>query len=69
MNYSKGKKWNWTEKYQETFQRIKTSVLFLTHFDQMAELILASDPSNGGIGAVLLYKDKLGCIKAVAHAS
>ena len=46
-----------------------TSELFLTHFDPKMELILASDASNVGIGAVLLHKNKLGAIKTIAHVS
>ena len=42
-----------------------TSELFLTDFDSKADLILVGDASNDGISALLLYKDKLGCIKAV----
>ena len=67
----KEKKWNWTETFQEAFQRIKdvlTSELFLTHFDPKVELILAIDASNV-IVVVLFQKDKLGGIKAVTHVS
>ena len=45
------------------------SDLFLTHFDPEAEIIVATDASSYGVSAALLHKDKLGVIKAVAHAS
>ena len=61
-----------TEKCQEAFERIKDmlmSGIFFTHFDPKVELILASDTSKVGIGAVLLQKDKLGSIKVVVPVS
>ena len=59
----KKKKWNWTEKMPGSFPKNKRHAdirTIPTHFNPKEKLILASDASNVGIGAVLLYEDKLG---------
>ena len=52
-------KWHWTDKCQKAFKKIK----------EIFEIVVASDVSNYGIGAVILHKHKDGTTKAVAHAS
>ena len=56
----KGKKWRWTKKCKKAFQEIKKkkcplSDLTLAHLDPKKKLIVASYPSDYGIGAVLLH--------------
>ena len=68
----KGAKWEWSEVCQKVFDKIKnilTSELSLTHYDPKQEIILASDASEYGIGAVILHKFKDGNTKPVAYAS
>lgn len=65
-------KWNWTDKCQQAFEKIKsalTSDLALTHYDPKQEIIVASDASDYGIGAVILHKFEDGSKKPVAHVS
>ena len=74
LNYllKKGVKWEWTNDCQRAFEKIKSvlsSDLALTHFDPQKEIIVASDASDYGIGAVLLHKFKDGSTKPVVHAS
>ena len=46
-----------------------TSVSLLTHFNSYSEIIVASDASDYGIGAVVCHKFSDGKIRAVTHAS
>lgn len=45
------------------------SELSLVHYDPKAEIVLDSDASDYGTGAVILHKYDDGNMKAVAHAS
>lgn len=68
----KGVKWNWNKECESAFQNIKRcllSDLALAHFNPEKELILATDASDYGVGAVLLHKYEDGRTKAIAHAS
>ena len=68
----KGKKWCWTKECEKAFQEIKKcllSDLALTHFDPKKELIVASDASDYGVGAVLLHRLADGSTIPIAHAS
>ena len=52
----KGRVWKWNQEQQEAFEKAKyslQSVNLLVHFNPDLKLILASDASNYGIGAVL----------------
>ena len=69
---SKNKKWCWTKECDNAFNKIKKcllSDLALAHYDPKKELIVASDASDYGIGAVLLHKFEDGVTKPIAHAS
>ena len=68
----KDAKWIWTKKCQSAFEKIKkaiTSDLSLTHFDPKLKVVVASDASDAGIGAVILRKYDDGTTKQIAHAS
>lgn len=70
--FKKGVKWNWTDKCQKAFEEIKKilrSDLSLAYYDPKAEIVLASDASDYGIGAVILHKYDEGNMKAVTHDS
>ena len=69
---SKNKKWCWTKECVYAFNKIKKcllSDLALAHYDLKKELIVASDASDYGIGAVLLLKFEDGVTKSISHAS
>ena len=69
---SKNKKWCWTKECDNAFNKIKKcllSDLALAHYNPKKELIVASDASDYGIGAVLLHKFEDGVTKPTAHAS
>ena len=68
----KRQKWIWSKECQSAFEEIKKcllSDLALVHFDPQKELIVASDASDYGLGAVLLHRLKDGSTKPIAHAS
>ena len=68
----KGSKWIWTKECESAFQKIKDYLLAdlaLAHYDPDKEIILATDASDYGVGAVLLHKFQDGTTKPVAHAS
>ena len=55
----KRQKWIWSKECQSAFEEIKKcllSDLALAHFDPQKELIVASDASDYGLGAVLLHR-------------
>ena len=69
---SKNKKWCRMKECDNAFNKIKKcllSDLALAHYVPKKELIVASDTSDYGIGAVLLYKFEDGVTKPIAHAS
>ena len=68
----KRQKWIWSKECQSAFEEIKKcllSDLALAHFDPQKELIVASDASDYGLGAVLLHRLEDGSTKTIAHAS
>ena len=64
--------WQWTEKQEETFQKLKkvlTSSSVLIHFDTNLDIILSEDASAYGVGAILAHKMPNGSERPVAFAS
>ena len=65
-------KWCWDKACSNAFEELKNRLAkatLLVHYDPKAELLLATDASNYGIGAVLLHKDSFGNERPIAHAS
>ncbi len=60
-------KWNWSNKYEKIIV-ILTSDLSLKHYDPKQDIVVASDASDTGIGAVILHKFKNRKMKAKADA-
>ena len=57
---------------QKAFNNLKTALisdLTFTHYNPYKEIYVVSYASNLGLGAVLLYKEKEGQLKAVHHVS
>ncbi|KAG9509253.1 Ty3b-g, partial [Fragariocoptes setiger] len=55
----------WQDMQQAAFDRLKealTSSPVLVHFNEKAELVIKTDASIIGLGAVLLQKEPDGCI-------
>ncbi|XP_047987904.1 uncharacterized protein K02A2.6-like [Leguminivora glycinivorella] len=68
----KGTKYIWTTKCEESFKSIKKEILserILMHFDQNKTLILATDASPTGLGAVLSHRLPDGSERPIAFAS
>lgn len=68
----KEEKWQWQEQQQKAFERSKEllqSAQLLVHFDPTKEIILASDASNYGIGAVLSHKMRDGSERPIGYVS
>ena len=64
-------KFEWTNDCQVAFEKLKTDVISatkLSHYDETKPLILATDASQRGIGAVLMQKQN-DEEKPIAHAS
>ncbi|KAL9987156.1 hypothetical protein ACROYT_G001413 [Oculina patagonica] len=68
----KGSKWQWLKEQQEAFEKAKEllqSAELLVHFDPSKELILATDASDYGVGAVLSHKVKGGAEQPIGYMS
>ncbi|KAK3726335.1 hypothetical protein QZH41_008960, partial [Actinostola sp. cb2023] len=68
----KGEKWQWQEEQRTAFEKAKEllqSAELLVHFDPTKELILASDASNYGIGAVLSHNARDGSERPIGYVS
>lgn len=68
----KGQNFEWTEKCEESFIKVKeeiTSDNILVHFDPKLPLILATDASPTGLGAVLSHRYSDGSEKPISFAS
>ncbi|XP_015122715.1 uncharacterized protein K02A2.6-like [Diachasma alloeum] len=64
--------WNWTERHQEAFTRLKqhlASAPILCHYDESKPIIVAADASPYGIGAILSHVDKNNIEHPVAFSS
>ena len=67
----KSSKFEWTNDCQAAFDKLKTDVISATkisHYDETKPLILATDASQRGIGAVLMQKQN-DEERPIAHAS
>ena len=68
----KGAKWTWSQKENQCFESIKKMLMedkVLTHYDPDLPLIMASDSSSYGLGAVLSHRMPDGSEKPIAFAS
>ena len=68
----KGTAWKWNSEQQEAFESAKEllqSAKLLVHFNPDLELIIASDASNYGIGAVLSHKMPDGTERPIGYVS
>ena len=68
----KGSKWQWLKEQQEAFEKAKEllqSSELLVHFDPSKELILATDASDYGVGAVLSHKVESGAVRPIGYMS
>ena len=64
--------WTWTDQCQSSFQQLKRHLAestTLVHFDRQLPIILATDASNYGIGAVLMHRYPDGSERPIDHAS
>ena len=64
--------WSWTDAEREAFQKSKqllTSAQVLVHYNPQYDLVVASDGSAYGIGAVLSHKMPGGEERPIAFAS
>ena len=67
----KDTKWVWTKLHDSNFKILKDSIAkntLLVHYDSSLPLLLATDASNYGIGAVILHRCPDGQEKPIAHA-
>ena len=68
----KNVKWQWTAECQKAFDHLKhclSEATILVHFDAHLPIILATDASSYGIGAVIMHRYPDGSEKPIAHAS
>ena len=68
----KQRRWRWTRKCAQAFQRIKDTLVsssFLTHFNPALPLKLAGDASSYGVGAVISHVMDDGTEQPIAFAS
>ena len=69
---NKNTKWSWRRAQDRAFRKVKeslTSLHILAHFDQDLPLILESDASPYGVGAVLSHEMEDGSTKPISFAS
>ena len=71
---SKGKRstWQWREEQREAFAKSKEllqSAELIVHFDPGKELVLVTDASNYGVGAVLSHKMEGGTERPIGYMS
>jgi len=67
----KHEKWKWTHECQQAFNTLKqqlSEATILVHFDPQLPIILATDASNYGIGAVIMHRYPNGSEKPIAYA-
>jgi transposase InsO family protein len=65
-------KWNWNGECQKAFDHLRHEIseaTTLVHFDPTLPLILATDASNYGLGAVIMHRYSDGSERPIAHAS
>ncbi|CAF3331177.1 unnamed protein product [Rotaria socialis] len=65
-------RWEWSQEYQKSFERLLQDIsntTTLVHFDAHLPLILETDASHYGIGAVLLHRYPDGSERPISHAS
>ena len=65
-------KWDWNQDCQAAFDNLRQEIAaqtILVHFDQKLPLILATDASCHGLGAVLMHRYLDGSERPIAHAS
>ncbi|KAK8775142.1 hypothetical protein V5799_031518 [Amblyomma americanum] len=64
--------WSWTQAQQLAFLDVKHALLeppTSAHYDESAPIVLHTDASQDGLGAVLLQEDESGDHKVLAYAS
>ncbi|KFD64802.1 hypothetical protein M514_23014 [Trichuris suis] len=62
----------WTAEHQQAFERLKEKIVkatLLVHFREDLPVVLATDASQYGVGAVLLHRYPGGTERPIAHAS
>ena len=68
----KGQQWSWEQPQQQAFQKAKEllqSAELLVHYDPKKRLILASDASDYGVGAVLSHRMPDGTERPISYMS